>query len=164
MGSVRFTVFAGLALVAFTGGQIQSQEKPADPWTPQQLMPVETLAKMMTGAKPPVIISVAFPVLYRNRHIELAVLAGPGRDAGGIADLKAVVKKLPKDTEIVIYCGCCPMDHCPNLRPAFRALRELGYTNIHALDIPTNFNTDWVTKGYPIAAPGLPAIASPGAE
>ncbi len=156
MRSARFVAMAALLAFALAGNYAKPRENQADPWTPQQLMTPEALAKQLApGAKPPVIISVAFPVLYRNRHIETAIFAGPGRDPEGINALKAAVKNLPKDTEIVIYCGCCPMDHCPNLRPAFRALEELGYTRIHALSIPTNFNTDWVTKGYPVA----PAVA-----
>ncbi len=160
MGSPRLIGLAAIFALAIAGSPFQAQEKPTDPWTPEQLMPVETLAKQLTsGAKAPLVISVAFPVLYRNRHIENAVFAGPGRDTEGITALKAAVKNAPKDAEIVIYCGCCPMDHCPNLRPAFRALKELGFTNIHALSIPTNFNTDWVGKGYPVSSPAAPPSA-----
>jgi thiosulfate/3-mercaptopyruvate sulfurtransferase len=157
MGSVRFIGMAALVALAIGGNFATPRGDQADPWTPQQLMMPEALAKQLApGAKPPVIISVAFPVLYRNRHIETAIFAGPGRDSEAITALKTAVKDLPKDTEIVIYCGCCPMDHCPNLRPAFRALKELGFNRIHALNIPTNFNTDWVTKGYPVAPPAAP--------
>jgi len=152
---------AALVAVALAGNSAKPLANQADPWKPQQLMMPEALAKQLApGSKPPVIISVAFPVLYRNRHIETAVFAGPGRDPEGITTLKVAIKDLPRDTEIVIYCGCCPMDHCPNLRPAFRALKEWGYTNIHALNIPTNFNTDWVTKGYPVS----PTVASTNGE
>jgi hypothetical protein len=28
---------------------------------------------------------------------------------------------------------------------------ELGFTNLRVLDLPTNFHTDWVLKGYPVA-------------
>ncbi len=158
MGSARFFGIAALVALALAGNYATPRENQPDPWTPQQLMMPEALAKQLApGAKPPVIISVAFPVLYRNRHIATAVFAGPGRDPEGITALKASVKDFPKDTEIVIYCGCCPMDHCPNLRPAFSALKEMGFTRIHALDIATNFNTNWVTKGYPVEPPVAPA-------
>ena len=149
---------AGMAAWAVAGDDAKPASGQADPWTPEQLMMPETLAKQMApGGKAPVIISVAFPVLYRNRHIETAVFAGPGRDPEGITALQAAVKKLPKDAEIVIYCGCCPMDHCPNLRPAFRVLKEMGFTRIHALNIATNFATDWVEKGYPAEPPAKPS-------
>jgi thiosulfate/3-mercaptopyruvate sulfurtransferase len=157
MASVRFVGMAALVVLAIGGNIARPQENQSDPWTAQQLMLPEALAKQLASGAKPVIISVAFPVLYRNRHIEAAVFAGPGRDPEGITALKAALKNLPKDTEIVIYCGCCPMDHCPNLRPAFRVLKEMGFTRIHALNIPTNFNTDWVAKGYPVASPTAPA-------
>jgi hypothetical protein len=41
------------------------------------------------------------------------------------------------------------MVKCPNMRPAYRALKEMGFTHIRILDIPTNMNTDWYTKNYP---------------
>ena len=46
--------------------------------------------------------------------------------------------------------GRCPLDHCPNLRPAFEALREMGFTRLRVLVLPNNFGIDWVKKGYPV--------------
>lgn len=122
-----------------------------DPWSTADLLQTNTLADQLraSGAQPHV-FSVAFPVLYRNRHIAGAKFAGPGRDVAGIDALKEAVKALPKDADIVIYCGCCPMDRCPNIRPAFKALKELGYSKVHVLAMPTNFATDWSQKGYPV--------------
>jgi len=71
--------------------------------------------------------------------------------------LKSAVAGLPKDSDIVLYCGCCPMDHCPNLRPAFRALKELGFTHVRALNIATNMQTDWYAQNYPTEAGPLAA-------
>jgi hypothetical protein len=48
-----------------------------------------------------------------------------------------------------VYCGCCPLDRCPNLRPAFTALHDMGFTHLRVLLIPTNFYTDWVKPGFP---------------
>jgi hypothetical protein len=42
------------------------------------------------------------------------------------------------------------MVHCPNIRPAFQTLNDLGYTNVHILDLPSNFRADWMEKGYPV--------------
>jgi hypothetical protein len=42
------------------------------------------------------------------------------------------------------------MEKCPNLRPAYQALKKLGFTQIRVLDLPTNFHTDWAEKGYPV--------------
>jgi thiosulfate/3-mercaptopyruvate sulfurtransferase len=103
-------------------------------------------------AKEPVILCVAFPVLYKSKHIRHAIFAGPGNKPEGIEELKKAVAELPKDSDLVVYCGCCPMDKCPNIRPAYRTLKELGFTKVRVLNIPTNMNADWYTKNYPTEA------------
>jgi hypothetical protein len=103
----------------------------------------------LRAAKSPITISVAFPVLYRSRHITGALDAGAGSKPEGIEALKKLVSGAPKDADIVIYCGCCPMDKCPNVRPAYRALKQMGYSRVRVLNIPTNMTTDWYSKNYP---------------
>ena len=76
---------------------------------------------------------------------------GAGSSDAGQQRLRERVKSLPKNTAIVIYCGCCPWGHCPNMRPAYALLHSLGFTNVKALYIADNFGTDWVNKGYPVA-------------
>jgi len=61
------------------------------------------------------------------------------------------VKSEPKDKLIIVYCGCCPWKNCPNVHPAYRELRNLGYTNVRVLYIAHNFGVDWAEKGYPTA-------------
>jgi arsenite-transporting ATPase len=63
----------------------------------------------------------------------------------------ARVAKLAKDTPIVIYCGCCPWSHCPNIAAAYNALRALGFTQVGVLYIADNFGDNWVNKGFPVA-------------
>lgn len=128
-----------------------AQEAPQDPWPRDRLMEPATLAGMLRDhTKPPVVISVVFPVLYRQKHIAGAKFAGPTSKPEGISALKRAVSPLSKSTLIVLYCGCCPMVHCPNIRPAFQALSELGYTNVRVLELPNNFRTDWQDKGFPV--------------
>jgi thiosulfate/3-mercaptopyruvate sulfurtransferase len=99
----------------------------------------------------PAVFHVGFNVLYRNsKHIPGAVYAGPGRQAEGLDALKAAVEKLPRDREIVLYCGCCPWDHCPNIRPAMALLQQLGFKNVKALYLAENFKVDWIDAGYPV--------------
>ncbi|HXE05533.1 MAG TPA: rhodanese-like domain-containing protein [Bryobacteraceae bacterium] len=127
------------------------EQSAAEPWPQSALMSPAALAKKLNseGARPAV-LCVAFPVLYRQRHIIHAEFAGPGSSAEGIESLKKAAANLQKNEEIVIYCGCCPMVDCPNVRPAYSTLTKLGFTNVKVLDIPTNFHTDWVAKGYPV--------------
>jgi hypothetical protein len=126
-------------------------ETPGDPWSQSELIEPADLAKGLTSASKSLhIICVTFPVLYRQKHIPHALLAGPADKPEGIAELRATVENLPRNASIVIYCGCCPMDKCPNIRPAYRALKERGFDHIRVLNLPTNFHTDWVAKGYPV--------------
>ena len=111
------------------------------------LMQPAELAAML--GKKPLVICVAFPFLYRAAHIEGALYGGAGSKPEGLETLAALVKDVAKDKEIVLYCGCCPWDHCPNMEPAFSKLKSLGYGRVKAVVMATNLHTDWITKGYP---------------
>jgi thiosulfate/3-mercaptopyruvate sulfurtransferase len=117
-----------------------------DPWTDNDLVQPERVSKDL---RTPLLIHVGFAVLYRASHITGSVYAGPGSKEEGIADLKKAVAAQPRTREIVLYCGCCPFDKCPNIRPAFAALHEMGFTHVKVMVVPTNLKTDWIDKGYP---------------
>jgi thiosulfate/3-mercaptopyruvate sulfurtransferase len=117
-----------------------------EPWSSNDLTQPAQIAKDLNG---PLLIHVGFPVLYRSVHIAGSVFAGPGSKEEGIADLKKAVAGQPRTREIVLYCGCCPFDKCPNIRPAFATLREMGFTRVKVMELPTNLKTDWIDKGYP---------------
>ena len=120
-----------------------------DPWTDNDLVQPEQVANLTKDVRTPLLIHVGFPVLYRASHITGSVYAGPGSKEEGIADLKKAVAGQPRDRQIVLYCGCCPFDKCPNIRPAFAALHEMGFTHVKVMVVPTNLKTDWIDKGYP---------------
>jgi hypothetical protein len=69
----------------------------------------------------------------------------------GLADLRKWANALPRSADIVVYCGCCPLAHCPNIRPAFSALQKMGFTHLRVLLIPNDFAHDWVAAGYPVS-------------
>jgi Rhodanese-like domain len=127
-----------------------SQQAP-DPWPKSAEIQPAALASILKSSseKPPVILCVAFPVLYHSKHIQHALFAGPTSKPEGMEALKKATASLAKDSDIVIYCGCCPMEKCPNVRPAYRMLKEMGFTHVRVLDIPTNMQTDWYTRNYP---------------
>jgi rhodanese-related sulfurtransferase len=95
------------------------------------------------------ILNVGPRVLYAQAHIDGAEFIGPTSDQRGIELLRQRVKSVPKNKQIVLYCGCCPWDRCPNVRPAFATLKKLGFTNVKVLFIANNIGTDWVEKDYP---------------
>jgi thiosulfate/3-mercaptopyruvate sulfurtransferase len=93
---------------------------------------------------------VGFNVLYRTGHITGSRYAGPGSKPEGLAALAKALKPLRKDQWVVLYCGCCPWEHCPNVHPAFREARSLGYRNVSVLFIRKNLQEDWIDKGFPM--------------
>lgn len=120
-----------------------------DPWTPEELMQPASLAERIKGRSAPNIACVAFPVLYRQRHITGSQFAGPGSSPEGMINLRKAAAGFSTKNPIVLYCGCCPMEHCPNIRPAYRELKRLGFESVRVLALPVNFHTDWIARGYP---------------
>ncbi len=116
-----------------------------------QLIQPEELAKILqTKGEKPVILMVGFKVLYAQAHIPGAEYIGPTSEERGMAQLRERAKSLSKTRSIVLYCGCCPWGHCPNIDPALKYLREQGFTNVKALYLANNFGQDWMNKGYPV--------------
>jgi len=114
-----------------------------------QMQPAD-LAKILTSdSAKPLILQVGPKVFFQEARIKGAKYAGPGSTAQGIQLLEKTVSSLPKDQPIVLYCGCCPWDRCPNVGPAFSHLHDLGYTNVKVLYLANNFGENWVQKGYP---------------
>ena len=112
------------------------------------IQPAELAPRLKSKGDRPTILHTGFNVLYRSKHIPGSVFVGPGSNAAGLALLRAEAAKLPKDREIVIYRGCCPWDRCPNIQPALDVLKEIGFTKVKALYLPTGFKIDWIDKGY----------------
>jgi hypothetical protein len=97
-----------------------------------------------TGQSAPVVIFVGFPVLYRGAHILGAILAGPDSKIEGLDALRKAVGELPRNRDIVLYCGCCPFVKCPNVRPAYAALHEMDFSRVKVMVMETNLHTNWV--------------------
>jgi hypothetical protein len=122
----------------------------SDPWTSSQtVQPADLLKELSDSKTAPTIVFVGFNRLYTAGHIHGAQYHGMAGNEAGLQELKTWASALPRSTRLVIYCGCCPMDRCPNLRPAFTALHDLGFTKLRVLILPTNFAMDWAGKGYP---------------
>lgn len=121
------------------------------PWTPGDIVSGEDLAKAISSNRvvKPVILQVGIEALFKDAHITDSIFAGPASEAEGLALLKAKAKAIARTKELIIYCGCCPWKNCPNIRPAFVALKQMGFKNVKLLNIPTDFQQDWVSKGFP---------------
>ncbi|MEO7207418.1 MAG: rhodanese-like domain-containing protein [Steroidobacteraceae bacterium] len=97
----------------------------------------------------PLILQVGFRNAYAQAHIPDAEYVGAAGDENGLKTLQKRVAKLPTDSAIVIYCGCCPWSRCPNIAAAYDALHDLGFNNVKVLEFADDFGTNWVDKGYP---------------
>ena len=82
--------------------------------------------------------------------IKGAKYIGAAEDPTNKERLKAMVKDLPKNKDIVIYCGCCKLEDCWNIHEADKILSGMGFTNFKILNMPEDFTVDWHQKGYPM--------------
>jgi thiosulfate/3-mercaptopyruvate sulfurtransferase len=122
-----------------------------DPWAASQTLQAAQLASELAdkSKEQPTIVYVGFRTLFAGGHIPGASFHGTASTEEGLAELKKWTATLPRSTNLVIYCGCCPFEKCPNIRPAFTALHDLGFTRLRVLVLPASFAKDWVEKNYP---------------
>ena len=145
---VLFAVsLTAVAVPAIRGGEKES----SDPWTSAQIVQPAALVQELENKNgtSPTIVYVGFRTLFAGGHIAGARFHGSTSTEQGLTDFKSWANALPRSTNLVIYCGCCPVEKCPNIRPAFRALDKMGFKKIRVLALPTSFATDWVEKGFP---------------
>jgi len=143
----RLTVILILATIAVTVARAQSELAPGS----AQLITPEELVQILQSSsqEKPLILNVGPHLVYMQAHIPGAEYIGAASDKQGMESLRRRVKTLPHNTSIVLYCGCCPWSHCPNVRPAYDELHKAGFSKVKVLYIADNFGSDWVDKGYP---------------
>jgi hypothetical protein len=131
---------------------LQRAPEPVDPWTADRLIEAERLARIVSdpGNSKPLILNFGPVVLFKREHVPDAKLIGPLSEPDGPKNLQKEVKNLGRDSEIVLYCGCCPWNVCPNVRPAFQVLQDMGFKRVKVLYLPNNFRQNWVNKGFPV--------------
>ncbi len=121
------------------------QSAKTEPWAQNQLMPPAELAKIINeGKEQPLIFSIGFDAIIIG-----SIDIGAAKEEHSLKKFKQHLSKLPKDADIVIYCGCCPFGPCPNIRPAFNLLKDMNFTNYKLLSLQRNIKADWIDKGYP---------------
>jgi hypothetical protein len=118
-----------------------------DPWVPAQLVEPADLAAEINhpSAHPPLVVSVG-----PSGSIKGSEETGPAKDAANLERLRALLTKVDRNREVIIYCGCCPFARCPNVRPAFALLTEMKFNHARLLNLSHNIKTDWIDHGYPV--------------
>jgi thiosulfate/3-mercaptopyruvate sulfurtransferase len=133
--------FSGLMMLLPGNSFSQNPEN----WTKKQLTePADLVATFKSNKNVPVMFSIGPGAVIPN-----SIDIGMVKDEKNLEKFRQQISKLPKTTNILIYCGCCPYEHCPNVRPAIALLQNMQFTNYHLLDLPHNIKTDWIAKGYP---------------
>lgn len=133
------------------------QEKSSDdfltqkriPWSQDELKDVDKFAaEMKLGGTNDILILNIGSV----DDIKDAIHIGPVALEENQKKLANYLTQISKDKAIMIYCGCCPTDVCPNVKKAYHSLKTLGYTNFEILNLKANLDDDWTSKGYPMAS------------
>jgi len=137
-------MFLAIAFVV-TGGLGFGRQ--TDPWVPAQLLePAELAAEINHPSEhPPLVVSVG-----PSATIKGSQEVSPARDKANLEKLRSLLTKEDRNREVVIYCGCCPFDRCPNVRPAFSLLTELKFQHARLLNLSHNIKVDWIDHGYPV--------------
>lgn len=117
-----------------------------EPWSEEQLMEPQELVQILNSSNDSLVIFS----LGAGGIIPGSKDTGASGEKKGLNKLREELEKLPKDSEIVLYCGCCPFNVCPNVRPAFSLLNEMEFSNHQLLNLRQNIKVDWIDKGYPV--------------
>lgn len=146
------TLALGAAAVLPAPAQFAAQPASALTIPAAQLMQPEDLNKLLqrSQAQKPLILQVGSRVMFNEAHIAGAEYAGPGSREEGLDTLRNRVDSLSRKVSIVIYCGCCPWNRCPNVGPAYKLLSDMGFVHVKVLYIADDFGTDWVNMGYAV--------------
>lgn len=134
-----------ITFLALSFNSAKAQNTNPENWTADQLIEPATLAQTLNSNKNIPLIYCVGPGVVIPHSIDIGMV----KDPQNLQKFKDALSKVPRNSNIVIYCGCCPFDHCPDVRPAISTLKAMKFTNYHLLNLPHNIRTDWIAKGYP---------------
>lgn len=140
-----YTKYCGVCILIILSLNAKAQQP--EPWKEKDLMPPEELAQLLIHSpeQAPLILSIG-----PGGGIKNSVEFGAVSNTNNLEKFSGYISKLPKNTYLVIYCGCCPFEHCPNIRPAFNELMKQHFSNAKLLNLSHNLKVDWIDKNYPL--------------
>jgi thiosulfate/3-mercaptopyruvate sulfurtransferase len=146
---ILIALFVTVVAAAQSGGYSPAASE-LRPGSAELIQPPELLKALQSAAAKPTVLYIGPHFLYAQAHIRNAEFIGPTSEPQSLDKLRKRVAALPRNSSIVLYCGCCPWEHCPNIRPAYKELKKTGFTGVKVLYLGNNFGTDWADKGYPV--------------
>ena len=146
MKNIKLALIAVFTLIS-AAIPVTTFSQTAEPWTSKDLVEPASLANVISNSsgQKPVILNIG-PL----GDIKGAIHIGSTANKAGLDKLSKALASVPKDKEVVIYCGCCPFRNCPNIRPAFSLLKQQGFRNPKLLNLKQNLKVDWTDYGYPM--------------
>ena len=138
-----------MLLTAAAASVAGSQTAELPPGSAALIQTEELVKALRAGGAKPTIFYVGPQFMYNQAHIPGAEYIGPTNDPQALDKLRKRTASLAKNSAIVVYCGCCPWEHCPNIRPAYKQLQQSGFTNAKVLYLTDSLGKSWVEKGYP---------------
>lgn len=142
--NMRHLIFLISAMLTFSNGLMAQQNQ--EPWNSTQLLEPATLASKISQNQTNNILILS---VGPDAVIKGSVDIGSTQEKENIKKMKSYLKNVPKDKEVIIYCGCCSFDKCPNIRPGFNVLKDMGFKNTKLLNLPKNIKVNWIDKNYP---------------
>jgi len=136
-----------LMLAALAGASVRGQSATTIPQG-ALVQPAALHQELEANPHAALVLQVGSRVMFDQAHIPGAEYAGPGSRPEGLAALRSKVQGLPRSSSVVLYCGCCPWEKCPNVAAAWALLHGMGFTQVRVLYIAQNFGADWVARGY----------------
>jgi len=106
------------------------------------------LNKLISSGKSPIIINCG-----NQEDIIGAISIGEiSKSTNWKTTLKQVLikNKLEKSFSkpVVVYCGCCSSDNCPNVEPVIKELTSMGFRDVKGLYFFDGYGPDWKAKDY----------------
>ena len=143
---MRYLIFLVSAWLLVPGSELCAQGK-TEPWNEKQLVSTAWLASRIEqgDTNDLLVLSIGPDAIIKG-----STAIGPTSEKENLEKLRQYLSDVPKSKEVVIYCGCCPFDRCPNIRPAFKVLGDMDFKKGKLLDVPQNIKVDWLDKGYPM--------------
>ena len=132
---------------AQTGVNTKQSLDKRDTWTQKDLIEPSILAGIIANPKAKQAMVYNIGVV---ENIKGSKNFGAASEKENLENFKKTLAGLPKTSFIVVYCGCCPFERCPNIRPAFNMMKSMGFINGKLLNLPTNLKQNWIEKGYPM--------------
>jgi len=152
MKTVLLTILITISIISISHAQTGINSKQSldkkDTWSQKDLIEPSTLATLISNPKAKQALVYNIGVV---ENIKGAKSFGAASEKENLEKFKTTLTGLPKTSFIVVYCGCCPFERCPNIRPAFNLMKSMGFVNGKLLNLSTNLKQNWIDKGFPVA-------------